>query len=147
MPSSISYLPAHKPSPSYWALLVFRFSLPTFLDAWRQFIVSSSYSSLLLSIHRSIKFVCKCFCLLFNSSRTNASEIGRALRLAHTSRLMNVSEYTDNITPNHDPLEGRGAEEVSNTLAIWRIDWALRHSLTLKVSSKIKCPIMDRRYM
>ncbi|KAG0152065.1 hypothetical protein CROQUDRAFT_85773 [Cronartium quercuum f. sp. fusiforme G11] len=128
-------LPSRPIQPtSYWAQLVFQFSVPTFIDAWRQKISNSPYSALLLTIHRSIKFIYKCICLICSSSRTNSSEIGRALTIAHTSRILTfTSDYRDNPEANEcdmvsERVEGDG---ISNTWAIWRIDWALRHSKTL----------------
>ncbi|EGG13093.1 uncharacterized protein MELLADRAFT_86923 [Melampsora larici-populina 98AG31] len=116
---------------SYWALIVFHFSVPTFLDVWRQFIVNSPYSSFLLALHRSIKFAFKCVCLVCSQSKTNTSEIGRALRLAHASRVTATSHYLDE--PDDDEGSGArsGTDELSDGLAVWRIDWALRHSVTL----------------
>lgn len=116
---------------SYWALFVFHFSVPTFLDVWRQFIVNSPYSSFLLALHRSIKFACKCVWLICSQSKTNASEIGRALRLAHASRVTAASRYLDE--PDGDEASGvrSRTDQISDGLAVWRIDWALRHSMTL----------------
>ncbi|KAH9819110.1 ELMO/CED-12 family-domain-containing protein [Melampsora americana] len=125
---------AYKPiqPSSYWALFVFHFSVPTFLDAWRQFIANSSYSSFLLALHRSIKFACKCVCLICSQSKTNASEIGRALRLAHASRISDASYYLDE-PDGSDEVSGvrSGTDQIADGLAVWRIDWALRHSVTL----------------